>query len=82
MKSLAVLFFFILCFSVQAQQVKEFSYQEAEDYEFPVYVRGNLDSNNLILFVQGGPGETAIDFGRSDYPRWKNTLEKEFAIAY
>lgn len=82
MKSLLLLFFSILYSNVQAQQVQEFFYQEAEDYKFPVYVRGNLDSGNLVLFVQGGPGETAIDFARSDYPKWKNTLEKEFAIAY
>ena len=65
-----------------AQQVKDFFYLEVEDYKFPVFVRGNLDSKKLILFVQGGPGETAIDFARSDYPRWKRTLEKDVAIAY
>jgi pimeloyl-ACP methyl ester carboxylesterase len=82
MKTITLLLFILLTLDLQAQQVKEFFYQKAEDYEFPVFVRGNLDSNVLILFVQGGPGETAIDFARSDYPRWKESLEKKFAIAY
>jgi len=66
----------------KAQTVKDFFYIEKENKELPVFIRGNLDNKTIILFVQGGPGETAIDFGRSDYPRWQNTLEKKVAIAY
>lgn len=36
----------------QLQQVIEFFYPEAEDYMFPVIVRGNLESNALILFME------------------------------
>ncbi len=74
----------ILCFYnlSKAQTVKDFFYIEKDSKELPVFVRGNLDNKTIIVFVQGGPGETAIDFGRSDYPRWQNTLEKEVAIAY
>jgi len=68
--------------SLIAQTVKAFFYVEKETKELPVFIRGNLDNQTIIIFVQGGPGETAIDFGRSDYPKWKNTLEKEVAIAY
>ncbi|MBI1182880.1 alpha/beta fold hydrolase [bacterium] len=67
--------------------------QDAQDYEqlihiktenslIPVLLRGNLSSGTIILFVQGGPGQSAIDFASIDYPGWKNTLEKDFAIAY
>jgi pimeloyl-ACP methyl ester carboxylesterase len=74
---------FILCFNLsKAQTVNNFFYVEKETKELPVLVRGNLDNQTIIIFVQGGPGETAIDFGRSDYPKWKNTLEKKIAIAY
>jgi pimeloyl-ACP methyl ester carboxylesterase len=66
----------------KAQTVKDFFYIENNNKELPVFVRGNLDNKIILLFVQGGPGETAIDFGRSDYPRWQNTLEKKVAIAY
>lgn len=66
----------------KAQIVKEFFYLNKEHKELPVFVRGNLDNRTILLFVQGGPGETAIDFGRSDYPRWQNSLEKKVAIAY
>lgn len=75
----------ILIFSYyfsKAQNVKDFFYIEKETKELPVYVRGNLDNKTILLFVQGGPGDTSIDFGRSDYPRWKKTLEKKVAIAY
>ncbi len=68
--------------SIIAQTVKSFFYVENETKELPVFIRGNLDNQTIIIFVQGGPGETAIDFGRSDYPKWKNTLEKKVAIAY
>jgi len=78
MRIILLIFLSLFITPVQAQQVKEFFYQEAEVYEFPVFVRGNLDSNTLILFIQGGPGETAIDFARSDYPRWNEYANNAF----
>lgn len=75
MKTITLILISLFTVNIRAQSVKDFFYAEAESYEFPVFVRGNLDSKKLILFVQGGPGETAIDFARSDYPRWKNTGE-------
>ena len=78
-----ILTLILLVFNIsKAQTVKDFFYVEKDNKELPVFVRGNLDNKIIIIFVQGGPGETAIDFGRSDYPRWQNTLEKEVAIAY
>ena len=59
----------ILCCNnlTKAQTVKDFFYIEKDNKVLPVFVRGNLDNNTIVLYVQGGPGETAIDFGRSDY---------------
>ncbi len=68
--------------SVKAQTVKDFFYVEPETKNLPVFIRGNLSTHKIILFVQGGPAHNGIDFGRSDYPKWKNTLETEVAIAY
>lgn len=64
------------------QTVKDFYYVEPETKNLPVFIRGNLESKKILLYVQGGGAENGIDFGRSDYPKWKNTLEKEVAIAY
>ena len=52
------------------------------DYLIPVLVRGNTASKKIILFIQGGPGSNTLDFAEIDYPGWKNTLEKEYAVAY
>ena len=66
-----------------AQIIKEYFHVEVEgDDKLPVFIRGNISSGKVLIFVQGGPASTAIDFARSDYPRWKNTLEQKVAIAY
>lgn len=65
-----------------AQIQKEYLKLEINGAEIPVLIRGNIASGKLLLYVQGGPGENAIDFARSDYPLWKNSLEKKVAIAY
>ncbi len=65
-----------------AQSVKDFYYVELETKNLPVFIRGNLQNNKILLYIQGGGADNGIDFGRSDYPKWKNTLETEVAIAY
>ncbi|MEL7122659.1 MAG: alpha/beta hydrolase [Bacteroidota bacterium] len=64
---------------------------ENEDYFFhvkeegaylPVWVRGNVSSKKILLYVQGGPGLNTIDFATVDYMGWEGTLEKDYAIAY
>ena len=83
MKKTIVLILMLIAFQFsQAQKIKDFYYVEPETKNLPVFVRGNLESNKILLYVQGGGAENGIDFGRSDYPKWKNTLEKEVAIAY
>lgn len=68
--------------AANAQKVKDFFFVEPETKNLPVFVRGNLDSNTILLYVQGGDAENGIDFGRSDYPKWKKTLEQKVAVAY
>jgi pimeloyl-ACP methyl ester carboxylesterase len=80
MKYLLILY--TLTLSSAFSQDKEYIKFDYNGYEFPILLRGNLSSGKVVLFVQGGPGETAIDFARADYPQWKKTLEKEVAIAY
>ena len=53
-----------------------------DDAYFPVLVRGNTKAGTMLLYVQGGPGYPSIDYAQVDYARWKNSVEKDFAIAY
>jgi pimeloyl-ACP methyl ester carboxylesterase len=73
---------FISIQSAIAQNVKDFFYAEPETKNLPVFVRGNLDQKKILLYVQGGDADNGIDFGRSDYPNWKKSLETRVAIAY
>lgn len=52
------------------------------DYAIPVLVRGNTAGKKIILYIQGGPGYSSLDFARVDYPGWKNSLEVDYAVAY
>ncbi|NQZ78490.1 MAG: alpha/beta hydrolase [Ekhidna sp.] len=80
--SITTLLLTLISFSLSSQTVKDFFYVEKESRELPMLVRGNLKNKIILLYVSGSYGDNAIDFARSDYPRWKNTLEKEVAIAY
>jgi pimeloyl-ACP methyl ester carboxylesterase len=62
--------------------VNEFFHIEREGYFIPVMLRGNLSAGKIIVFVQGGPGMNTLDFATIDYPGWKKTLERDFAVAY
>lgn len=82
MKKTLFIFVFLICQFTLGQNVKDFFYVEPNNKNLPVFVRGNLKHNTILLFVQGNYGENGIDFGRSDYPRWKKSLETHVAIAY
>jgi pimeloyl-ACP methyl ester carboxylesterase len=60
----------------------DFFHVKRKDYFLPVRVRGNTASKKILLFIQGGPAINTLDYAEVDYPKWKNTLEKEYAIAY
>jgi hypothetical protein len=67
---------------LNAQHIKKFFYAEPVTRSLPVFIRGNISSGRILLYIQGGSAEKGIDFGRSDYPRWKETLERQVAVAY
>lgn len=48
----------------------------------PIWVRGNVASGTILVYIQGGPGYNSLDFAAIDYPGWKETLEKDFGVAY
>lgn len=79
---LLVLFLGCLIQGASAQSIRDFYYVEPTTKNLPVFIRGQLDSNKLLLYIQGGDADNGIDFGRSDYPMWKKTLETQVAIAY
>jgi pimeloyl-ACP methyl ester carboxylesterase len=81
-KTLLVLLISTSIQSLISQEIKSFFYINESSKDLPVLLRGNLRNNIIIIFVQGGPGYTSIDFARADYPGWKQTLEKEVVIAY
>ena len=60
----------------------DFYHIEIDEAYIPVWVRGNTASNTILLYIQGGPGIPTIDFATVDYPKWKNSLEQDVAIAY
>ncbi len=60
----------------------DFYHLEIDNAWIPVMVRGNTKSGVILIYVQGGPGYPSIDYALVDYPRWKNTVEKDYAIAY
>lgn len=47
--------------------------------DLPVWVKGNLSSNTVILFLHGGPGDSSFVY--TDLDSFKE-IEKNFAIAY
>lgn len=81
---LIVLFFLSSCnqkFEIKAD-ANEYFHVNVEGAQLPVWVKGNTASNKMLLFIQGGPGGSTLDFAQIDYPAWEETLEKDMAIAY
>ena len=66
----------------QVSANRELFHVKNGDYLIPVLVRGNTASKKIILYVQGGPAGNSLDFATVDYPGWKQTLEKDYAVAY
>jgi len=62
--------------------VDNFFHVKKENYYLPVRVRGNTASKKILLYIQGGPGNNTLDFAEVDYPKWRGSLEKDYAIAY
>ncbi|MEQ9593331.1 MAG: alpha/beta hydrolase [Cyclobacteriaceae bacterium] len=62
--------------------VQDFFHVEIANAQLPVKVRGNTNSRKIILFIPGGPGGTGLDVSEIDPGNWKQTIEKQFAMAY
>lgn len=62
--------------------IDETHHLKREDYYVSIKVRGNTASKKILLYVQGGPGYNSLDFAEIDYPEWRETLEKTYAVAY
>jgi pimeloyl-ACP methyl ester carboxylesterase len=45
--------------------------------DMPIWVRGNLDSRKIVLYLHGGPGDCAMC-----YRYYLKTLEQDFMVAY
>ena len=46
--------------------------------DMPVWIKGNTNSNVIVLLIHGGPGEGAYDFSGAE----TNELQKRYAVAY
>ena len=66
----------------QADLINDFFHVQVDGAELPVLVKGNLNNGKLILFMNGGPGLTAIDVGLTDLALWEQNIENDYAIAY
>jgi pimeloyl-ACP methyl ester carboxylesterase len=60
-------------------QVNHYHRIESAGFAMPLWVRGRIDSNIMILHLHGGPGDTAIRF--SLHPAYRK-LESKYAVAY
>lgn len=58
---------------------EDFFYVKRKDARFPVWVRGNMESENIILIVHGGPGSTGTQYFRFGA---FNYLEEDYKVVY
>lgn len=63
-------------------KTEKFFHVKNGNFLIPVLIRGNTESKKIIIFIQGGPASNSLDFAFVDYPNWRNTLEKDYAVAY
>jgi len=55
-------------------------YLENKEALMPVWVRGNKSSKVFIIYLHGGPGDTAMD--TAGYSNAFHAIEKDFAVVY
>ncbi len=65
-----------------APDADTFFHVKIEGTELPVWVKGNTSSENLVIFINGGPGLTTLDLASADLLDWGTNLENEFAMVY
>ncbi len=82
----------LLCLACSCQKEKFTKSGMANDHFFlqsnganmPVYVRGNLNNEKIVILVHGGPGNSDLQYRvepNGSEPKI-NKLEKEFAVVY
>lgn len=79
-----ILYFLILVFVISSCQKEDLSHEDHffvsnDDAVMPVYIKGNLDSDVIILFLHGGPGGNASQ--ATFLPSFQG-IENSYAIAY
>ncbi|WP_339812360.1 alpha/beta hydrolase [uncultured Imperialibacter sp.] len=57
--------------------VKDTFYLRNEGADMPIWVRGNLDADKIVIFFHGGPGDCAMC-----YRYYLKGMESEIAVAY
>lgn len=57
----------------------DFFYLENKEAKMPVWVKGNFDSNVMIIFVHGGPGDSGISMATT--PGW-SYVEEDYLMVY
>ncbi|UTW62766.1 alpha/beta fold hydrolase [bacterium SCSIO 12741] len=60
-------------------KVDETLYVRYEGADMPVYMRGNVNSNVIVLIVHGGPGGNGLEYRTGQY---SVELEEKYGIAY
>jgi pimeloyl-ACP methyl ester carboxylesterase len=76
------IFCLISCAEENLEKVNDFYHVEVDGAQIPVLVKGNVASNKIILFMNGGPGLTGIDVGITNLAKWEENIENEYAVAY
>lgn len=61
------------------ESIEETFYVRHKGADMPVYIRGNVSSNVVILVIHGGPGGNGYEYRSGN---WSADLEKDYAIAY
>jgi len=74
--------FLYSCSQEDEEKVNDFFHAEVEGTQIPILVKGNVSSNKIILFANGGPGLTAIDVGLTNLAKWEENIETEYAMAF
>lgn len=59
MKKLLILIFCVSLFSCSddSTEISDTFYLRNDVADMPIWVRGNLDSDNIVIFFHGGPGD-------------------------
>jgi pimeloyl-ACP methyl ester carboxylesterase len=60
-------------------EVSETIYVQRDKVKMPVYLRGNIESNTIILVVHGGPGGNGWEM---QYGNYADQIEAKFGMAY